>query len=165
MYRWIALLVGLTLPLLDTIPAWAGSGDGAAPPSGKEIVIHLNSETLTAFQDGTPVLQTPVTTGRPALPTPVGITSVFRRATPYLFISPWDRSSPFWYPPSWVTWALEFRSGGYFLHDAPWEPAGSYGAGSEYGPYASHGCVHVPYGAMQFLFAWTPDGTPVDVTW
>ena len=94
----------------------------------------------------------------------MGEGEVFRRASPYLFISPWPLGDPYYYEPSWVNWALEFRAGGYFLHDAPWQPAGTYGPGSTEGPYASHGCVHVPYEAMRFLYQWAAVGTPVIVT-
>ncbi|HEY8744216.1 MAG TPA: L,D-transpeptidase [Chloroflexota bacterium] len=129
------------------------------------IVISLSAQSLTAYQEGTPVLWTPVTTGRPGLETPVGTTNVFYRSSPYLFISPWPSGSVYWYPPSWVNFALEFRSGGYFVHDAPWEPNWAFGQGSPYGAYASHGCVHVPYNAMRFLYGWTPYGTAVTVTY
>lgn len=125
------------------------------------LVVHLRSQTLTAYQHGTPVVQIFVTTGRPQLRTPVGRFSVFRRVSPYLFLSPWPAGSPFWYPPSWVGWALEFRAGGYYLHDAPWEPPSVYGPGSQDGPDASHGCVQLPPDAMRWLFAQTPNGTPL----
>jgi lipoprotein-anchoring transpeptidase ErfK/SrfK len=131
--------------------------------AGRTIVIRLGPQSLTAYDRGAVVLATPVTTGRPDLPTPTGEGTVFRRASPYLFISPWSLDSPYYYPPSWANWALEFRAGGYFLHDAPWQPAGTYGAGSDFGPYASHGCVHVPYSAMKLLYQWAANGTPVFV--
>jgi lipoprotein-anchoring transpeptidase ErfK/SrfK len=50
-----------------------------------------------------------------------------------------------------------------FLHDDPLQPNGTYGAGSENGPYASHGCVHVPHRAMAFLYNWLPVGAHVIV--
>ncbi|MCL4544731.1 MAG: L,D-transpeptidase, partial [Chloroflexi bacterium] len=82
-------------------------------------------------------------------------------ASPYVFISPWPKSSPFWYPRSKVKWVMHFHSEGYFIHDAPWEPNSVYGPGSENGPDASHGCVQVPHTAMKFLYTWTPNGTTV----
>jgi len=54
------------------------------------------------------------------------------------------------YPPAHVRWAMYFFDND-FLHDS-YEPAGAYGKGSNYGPYASHGCVHVPAGVMQVLY-------------
>jgi len=55
-----------------------------------------------------------------------------------------------------------FRSGGYFIHDAPWRSW--YGPGSNYGD-GTHGCVNVPYSQMSFLWGWTTIGTTVVVTW
>lgn len=54
---------------------------------------------------------------------------------------------------------MEFLTGGFYIHNAPWEPATAYGPGSQNGPYASHGCVHVPYSAMQALYNWAAPGT------
>src|SRR5438128_2267421 len=128
--------------------------------AGKLIVISLSRQVLTAYQDGTAMLTTYVATGRPALPTPPGVYHIFRRYSPYLFISPWPYGSPYWYPSSWTNWAMEFAGGGYFIHDAPWR--------TWYGPGANlyngtHGCVNVPYSPMAFLWNWTPMGTTVVV--
>jgi lipoprotein-anchoring transpeptidase ErfK/SrfK len=128
----------------------------------KAVVIRLGAQTLTAYLNGKPMLTTPITTGRPALPTPIGSYSIQYRASPYTFTSPWPAGSPYWYPPTPVTWAMYFYNSD-FLHDDPAQPAGSYGVGSEYGPYASHGCVHVPHAAMAFLYNWLPIGAPVIV--
>ena len=38
-----------------------------------------------------------------------------------------------------------------FIHTADWEPPGAYGPGSQYGSYASHGCVHVQDGPAATL--------------
>ncbi len=129
---------------------------------GKLIVISLSRQVLTAYQDGTAVLSTFITTGRPALPTPPGVYHIFARYSPYLMVSPWGYGSGFWYPPSWTNWAMEFGRGGYFIHDAPWRSW--YGPGSN--TYAgTHGCVNVPYSQMAFLWNWTPMGTTVVVQW
>ena len=135
----------------------------AAAGVEKAVVVRLGSQTLTAYRDGKPILRTPVTTGRPALPTPVGSYAIHFRASPYVFISPWPQGSAYWYPPTPVTWAMYFYDGD-FLHNDPGEPSSAYGAGSEYGPYASHGCVHVPYDAMAFLYNWLPVGARVIVS-
>jgi lipoprotein-anchoring transpeptidase ErfK/SrfK len=126
------------------------------------VVIRLGAQTLTAYRGTKVVVTTPVTTGRPALPTPVGSYAIQARYSPYTFISPWPQGSPYWYPPAPVTWAMPFYDGD-FLHDDPGEPDGAYGAGSQYGPYASHGCVHVPHDVMAFLFRWLPIGATVIV--
>ena len=143
--------------------SWEANPAGLPLADQRRIVIRLGAQALVAYQGAVAMLQTPITTGRPALATPTGASAIFFRASPYLFRSPWGPESPYWYAPSWVTWALEFRAGGYYLHDAPWQPDGTYGPGSEDGPYASHGCVHVPPAAMRFLYGWAPLGTVVEV--
>ncbi len=126
-------------------------------PDAKAVVIRLEAQTLTAYLNGKPVLRTPVTTGRPALPTPVGSYRIQAAYSPYTFHSPWPQGSPYWYPPTPVDWAMPFYDGD-FIHNDPGEPASAFGKGSENGPYASHGCVHVPNAAMAFLFHWLPIG-------
>jgi lipoprotein-anchoring transpeptidase ErfK/SrfK len=140
--------------------------DTTPPPAAattKAVVVRLDSQTLTAYLNGKAVLTTPVTTGRPALPTPTGSFYIHYRASPYVFTSPWPKGSAYYYPPTPVTWAMYFEDND-FLHDDPGEPAGDFGAGSENGPWASHGCVHVPHDAMAFLYNWLPVGAPVIVS-
>lgn len=132
--------------------------------SGKDIVVSLALQELVAYQDGCVVKATPVTTGRPALPTPPGNYHVFLRTTPWLMRSDWPPGSPYWYPDTWVKWVLEFAQGGYFLHDAYWEPTADYGPGGEFNQSAaSHGCIHIPTPFMEWLYGWTPVGTAVQV--
>jgi len=128
------------------------------------IVIHLATQQLVAYDNGCPFLTTAVTTGRPELPTDRGTFRIFAKYPSYHMISPWPPSSPFWYHDAWVYNAMEFVSDGTFIHNASWQPADTYGPGSQYGPYASHGCVHVPDGPLARLYAWAPIGTTVMVT-
>ena len=133
-----------------------------AAPGARAVVVRLATQTLTAYLDARPVLTTPVTTGRPALPTPIGSFTIHSRSSPYVFTSPWPKGNPFWYPPTPATWAMYFYDND-FLHDDPAEPASAFGAGSQNGPYASHGCIHVPHAAMAFLYRWLPVGATVIV--
>jgi len=132
------------------------------PQHQKTVVVRLSAQTLTAYLDGRPVLTTPVTTGRAALPTPVGSFYIHSRSSPYVFTSPWPKGNPYWYPPTPATWAMYFYDND-FLHDDSGEPANAFGSGSQNGPYASHGCVHVPHNAMAFLYQWLPVGATVIV--
>ena len=133
--------------------------------SGKVITISLSLQEMVFWQDGCEVQATPVTTGRPALPTPTGRFHVFYKTTPFQMISPWPQGSPYYYNPTWVTWVMEFDSGGYFIHDAYWESPGAYGPGSNDNlAAASHGCVHTPTSVMQWAYSWTPIGTPVVIS-
>jgi len=138
---------------------------GHAVPSGKVIAVNLTVQQAVFYQDGCVVKSTPVTTGRALLRTPTGTFHVFYKQSPFQFISPWPKDSPFYYYPSWVSWVMEFAGGGYFLHDAPWEPTSQYGPGSEDSSGASHGCIHIPTDVMRWLYQWTPMNTPVLISY
>jgi lipoprotein-anchoring transpeptidase ErfK/SrfK len=127
------------------------------------IVIHLATQQLVAYDSGCPFLRTPVTTGRPALPTGRGTFHIFYKAPAYHMISPWPPGNPFHYEPAWVNNAMEFIGDGTFIHSASWQPDSTYGPGSQYGPYASHGCVHVLDSPLQQLYDWAKFGTTVVV--
>ena len=127
------------------------------------IVIHLATQQLVAYEKGCPFLRTPVTTGRPALPTGRGTFKIFYKAPAYHMVSPWPQGNPFYYPPTWVADAMEFIGNGTFMHSASWQPDSTYGPGSQYGPYASHGCIHVLDGPLQQLYDWAQIGATVVV--
>jgi lipoprotein-anchoring transpeptidase ErfK/SrfK len=127
------------------------------------ILIHLATQQLVAYENGCPMLRTPVTTGRSALPTGRGTFHIYYKAARYHMISPWPLGNPFYYPPTWVSNAMEFIGNGTFIHSADWQPDDSYGSGSQYGPYASHGCVHVIDGPLQQLYDWAAIGATVVV--
>jgi lipoprotein-anchoring transpeptidase ErfK/SrfK len=139
---------------------------GYATGSGKAITISLSLQEAVFYDNGCVVSASPVTTGRPGLRTPTGDFSVFYKTSPFTMVSPWPAGSPDWYPTTTVQWVLEFADG-YFLHDAYWENQSAFGPGSENEvaqDYASHGCIHFPTVVMQWLYTWTPLGTPVTVT-
>jgi len=137
---------------------------GHSVPSGKAITLNLTLQEAVFYDNGCVVRSTPITTGRPYLRTPAGYFHVFFKTSPFTMVSPWPHGSPFWYPTGTVTWVMEFDVGGYFLHDASWEPASMYGPGSENSYVASHGCVHIPTPVMRWAYGWTPIGTPVIIT-
>jgi len=128
------------------------------------IVIHTSTQKLVAYNNGCPFLVTPITTGRAAVRTDTGTFTIHAKFTDYTMISPWPKSSPLWYPTTVVHNAMQFNpADGSFIHSAEWEPASAYGSGSENGPYASHGCVHVQNGPLSTLFNWANVGATVMV--
>jgi hypothetical protein len=174
---------GATTFLLKPGPAWLRPGaldrlaSAANPPPKlsayfsaipeKVIMISTESQTLRAYEHGSLVHESYVTTGRPELPTVHGIFHVYLKQTPFEFISPWPPGSPYWYPPSWVRYWMPFYAG-YGLHDAPWRTV--YGPGtnvphsSDPGePLGTHGCVNIPLPDMVWLWNWTTLGTSVVV--
>ena len=134
----------------------------------KRIVVSLSKQRLWAYDGKKLFLTSLVTTGNRALPTPVGTYSVQAHYHPYKFISPWPKSSQFYYAPSVVQWALYFRTGGYFIHDAPWRSVFGPGSNAQVGTpgtnyTGTHGCVNVPANVAKELYFWAPDGTVVQV--
>jgi hypothetical protein len=139
---------------------------GVPKMSGQVILISTSQQWLWAYQDGHLVLASPVTTGRPELPTPTGHFTVLNKQTNITFYSPWPVGSPLYYFPTPINYAMQFKAGGFFIHDAWWRsqfgPGSQYvhrtGDGSETG---THGCVNLPEDTTYVLFYWVHVGTPV----
>ncbi len=127
------------------------------------ITISLQAQRLIAYDRGRVAVDTLVTTGRPALATDIGAMRVTRKDSPWTMQSPWPKGSPEWYPDTPVRMVLWFTDNGEGLHDASWQPDATLGPGSQNGPFASHGCVHLPLAAVTTLYQWAPIGTPVVV--
>ena len=144
--------------------ALAGVGCGHDVPAGKVIDVDLTTQDAVFYDDGCTAGSSLITSGMAGLRTPTGTYHVYAKFTPITFYSQWPTSSPYYYAPEKAQYGMEFASGGFFFHDAPWEPSTAFGPGSEDGTYASHGCVHVPTSTMQWLYAWSPIGTTVIIT-
>ncbi|MGH7903174.1 MAG: L,D-transpeptidase [Candidatus Dormibacteraceae bacterium] len=127
------------------------------------IVVDYTAQHLWAYAGADLVVNTPVTTGRPQLPTDLGRMRVLAKNSPWTMRSPWPKTSQWYYPPTVVQMVLWFTDTGEGLHDASWEYPSQYGPGSQFGPAASHGCIHLPGQAETVLFNWAPIGTPVVV--
>jgi lipoprotein-anchoring transpeptidase ErfK/SrfK len=128
----------------------------------KAIVISYSSQHLWAYEHGKLVQETPVTTGRPALPTDLGPMKVLKKDSPWKMHSPWPKGSPYWYPDTAVKMVVWFTNTGEGLHDADWQRC-CWGPGSQYTGNASHGCIHLPDGAESFIYRWSEIGIPVVV--
>jgi len=145
-------------------------GDGYYADLGvnyRRIVVHLATQSMQVFDGATLLKASLVTTGNALLPTPLGVWHIGAKFHPYKFISPWKKSSIYYYPPSDVNYALYFHSGGYFIHDAPWRTVYGPGTNTAPGPpgagqySGTHGCVNVPTDVAQWLYDWAPIGTVV----
>ncbi len=129
---------------------------------GKAILVSLSDQQLRAYEQGhsQPVLDTVITSGRPALPTDVGPMKVLWKASPWKMVSPWPQGSPYYYAPTDVRKVLWFTNSGEGLHDASWRSW--FGPGSNSGD-GTHGCVNMPGRTVDFVYDWAPVGTPVIV--
>ncbi len=152
--------------------ALSSNGGGSPPPpsaQGKVIVVSLSHQWLYAYQNGKMVFNAAAMTGRPSLATPTGTYHVFAKLSPTTFYSPWPPGSPYYYPPTHINYALEWKAGGYFLHDSWWHSV--YGPGTNgwhYDPvygwqWGTHGCVAMPIGTAAWLYNWAPIGTTVQI--
>jgi lipoprotein-anchoring transpeptidase ErfK/SrfK len=164
--EWTARRIQPSSPMLYGSPAGAPAAPQAA---GKVIVVSLAQQHLWAYENGRVVLSTPVTTGAPGTPTLPGDFRIMSRHTPFLFVSPWPAGHPNWYEPSWTTYSMLYADGGYYIHDSPWR--------LDYGPgtttwhqgsdgewrQGSHGCINVPFAAMEPLFYWSQGNVRVIV--
>ncbi len=136
--------------------------------TSKRIVVSLSQQRLWAYDGDKLLLTTLVTTGNPALPTPIGVFHVWLRRSPFTFISSWPKGSKFYYPPSKVQYALYFKDPGYYIHDAPWRHVFGPGTNATLGTpgqdyTGTHGCVNVPKDVMAILYQWATPGTAVDI--
>lgn len=160
-----------------TPPVLLSAAQVAPPPgpipapvgSGRSIGISLSRQWIWAYDGGSVALSAPVTTGAPDKPTPAGLYYIQAKIPNFVFRSPWAPSSPYWYPDSPTHYAMQFRTDGYYIHDAPWRPY--YGPGTNL-PHldpdgtvreGSHGCVNTQLATIEFFAAWTPLGAPVRI--
>lgn len=140
---------------------------GAPTGPGKVILISRSQQWLWAYQNGKLLFATPVATGQPDLPTPLGTFHIMRKESNTMFYSPWPKSSPYYYAPLHIDYALLFRAGGFYIHDAPWRY--DFGPGANFAhslpdgapETGSHGCVDVPVQAGAWLYAWAGTGTRI----
>jgi hypothetical protein len=135
----------------------------------KVIVVSTETQSATAYKKGRPIFHTLVTTGGPELPTDHGVFHIYLKLSPFTFHSPWPKGSPYYYPPTPITYWMPFdQAEG--LHDASWRS--NFGPGSNYAPtnlgtgnsiLGTHGCVNLPFVAASFVWGWAPVGTTVVV--
>jgi hypothetical protein len=133
---------------------------------GKVIVVSLTEQTARLYQNGALVYWSYVTTGRPELPSPPGLHYAMQKLYHTQFVSGDPRTSPLWYGPTAINYAILYANYGYFVHDAWWRY--KFGPGSNlphWDPLAfnggSHGCVNVPEENMAWIYNWTALGTPI----
>src|SRR5579875_317925 len=128
--------------------------------NSKVVVVSLNEEALRVYDNGKLVNAFLVVTGQPDLPTPPGTWWVEGKQHPTEFKADVPPSSPDWYPPTPINYAMQFHSNGYFLHDSWWRT--EYGpdlnfphldpGGTQYSIHGSHGCVNMSTANAAWLY-------------
>ena len=138
--------------------------------SGQVIVVSMVEQTLRLYQNGNLVKAFHVTTGRVERPALPGYWTVQNRQSPTEFKSSDPPSSPFWYPPTPIHYAILYHWGGFFLHDSWWRA--DYGPGTQFPHYdsggdesfagnGSHGCVNIQEDQAAWLYANTDFNTSI----
>ena len=138
--------------------------------SGQVIVASMVEQALRLYENGRLVRAFQVTTGRAELPSLPGHWTVLARQSPTEFTSSDPPDSPYWYPPTPINYAINYHSGGYFIHDAWWRV--NYGPGTQFPHYdgggdesfadnGSHGCVNMQENDAAWLYANTGYNTQI----
>lgn len=136
------------------------------PP--KMILVSFQDQHMWAYQNGQSAMDAATTTGVRGVTdygTDFGPLRVSSKDHPWQMRSPYPQGSQYYYPPTWVQWAVWFTPSKLeSFHDANWEPDSQLGPGSQYDASTrSHGCIHVPANDAQWLYGWADIGIPVIV--
>jgi len=116
---------------------------GDIPKGPLQIYVSINQQKLHLYSDGVHVADTPVATGVPSLPTPLGVFSVIQKQRFHLSNIYSNAPMPFMQR---ITWS------GVALHE-----------GENIGHPASHGCIRMPHDFAVRLFGLTKLGVRVVV--
>ncbi len=138
--------------------------------SYRVVVVSLREQVARFYDNGTLMKTLLVTTGAPDLPSIPGMHCVLDKQTDTVFKSPDPPTSPNYYQPTPIHFAMYYSYYGYELHDAWWRSwFGKYSNLPHYDPSAfnggSHGCINFNYwnGDSAWLYNWVSIGTPVIV--
>jgi len=133
----------------------ASSGPGPIQGGDKEIVVSISSQAMWAYEDGSLIISSLVSTGVGAVPetvTPIGYFSIWAK---YESQTMEGTISDEYYKVEDVPDVMYFDYAGNALHGAYWH--------NNFGSPMSHGCINLPLDVAAFLFDWAPEGTAVTV--
>ncbi|WP_176974166.1 L,D-transpeptidase family protein [Trichococcus collinsii] len=118
------------------------------------IIISIAYQRVWAYIGNQQIVNAPVITGRPSMPTPRGLFAIqpYKESPSVLVGEDYESPVQYWIP---------FLGNAYGLHDASWQTQGF--GGDLYLYFGSHGCVNTPYYAVQTLYNTYSVGTPVVV--
>lgn len=122
-------------------------------PSSKRIVVVKNEQMLYAYDGDTLFLQTPVSTGLLATPTPRGTFTIYKKTPTRYMQGPITGLTSQYYDLPGVPWNLYFTEQGAVVHGAFWHDS--------FGQPWSHGCVNVAPDEAKKLYVWADIGMPI----
>ncbi len=119
---------------------------------GMVLMVSIVEQAMRVYKDGKLINAFYVTTGRVERPALPGYWTVQDRKSPDEFKSDDPPTSPFWYPPTPIHYAILYHWGGFFVHDSWWRA--DYGPGTQFPHYdsggdesfagnGSHGCINM----------------------
>lgn len=119
---------------------------------GTVLMVSMVEQAMRVYQDGKLIRSFYVTMGRVERPALPGYWTVVDRKSPTEFKSVDPPSSPYWYPPTPIHYAILYHWNGYFVHDAWWRV--NFGPGTQFPHYdvggdesfagnGSHGCINL----------------------
>lgn len=123
----------------------AALGEGAASRAPLQIVVSLNQQTMKVYAGGEEIAQTRISSGKRGYSTPTGIFSILHKKRHH-------RSNQYSNAP--MPWMQRLTWTGIALHESPQVPDDP----------ASHGCVRIPNGFAEELYAMTGLGEHVIIT-
>jgi len=118
---------------------------------GKWIDVDISAQTITAYQDSTPLKSVLVSTGVSWYPTPLGRFKVYMKIPSQTMSGGYGADA--YYLPG-VPWVMYF-SGGNAIHGTYWH--------NNFGRPMSHGCVNLTIADAKWFYEWAEIGTPVVV--
>ncbi|MBZ0306548.1 MAG: LysM peptidoglycan-binding domain-containing protein, partial [Anaerolineae bacterium] len=136
-------------------PTAAPPADYSAPAptsivdNGKMILVELNKQTITAYENGVAVRSLLVSTGLPGTPTVTGDYYVYSKLPSQTMYGPG------YYLPG-VPWVMYFYQA-YAIHGTYWH--------NNFGQPMSHGCVNLPSEDAEWFYNFAPMGTLVRVVY
>jgi lipoprotein-anchoring transpeptidase ErfK/SrfK len=124
------------------------------PEALKHIHIDLGTQTVTAFEDQTPVLISRCSSGAGNTKTPLGDFRTYHKS-PSVHMTDQDAVGDAGYDLPGVPWCSFFTGTGIAFHGTYWH--------NDYGRPRSHGCVNLPSADAKFIYRWTTPVVPPEV--
>jgi len=124
------------------------------PEASKHIHVDLATQTVTAFEDETPVLISRCSSGAGDTKTPRGDFRTYHKSPSVHMTNEGDDEVGIYNLPG-VPWCSFFTGTGIAFHGTYWH--------NDYGRPRSHGCVNLPSADAKFIYRWTNPVVPPGV--
>ena len=124
------------------------------PEDLKHIHVDLETQTVTAFEDQTPVLISRCSSGAGNTKTPLGDFRTYHKSPSVHMTNEGDDEVGIYDLPG-VPWCSFFTGSGIAFHGTYWH--------NDYGRPRSHGCVNLPSDDAKFIYLWSNPVVPPGV--